>query len=151
MNYASEAFSAIIRPLTQRSNSRPSNEPSRNPPRRANSYSGYTQSSEPRPSDLEEDGFLVVGETQSERTTIRAQDFQGNIDQPPEYNQAQVSSCASYAFNLSYLYCEILFLNQQSEAFMCSVLLSLFVISHIHKKEGIFKPVCQSANQSQIL
>ena len=85
MNYASEAFSALIRPITRRSNSRYSiTESSRQ------GETTCTQRAPRQAGDLEEDGFLVVGETSSERTTVYTHSFTGNLDSPPQYNHLQV-------------------------------------------------------------
>ncbi|KAK6166617.1 hypothetical protein SNE40_023267 [Patella caerulea] len=41
--------------------------------------------------DTEEDGFLVVGETRSERTTIVGNEFNSaTVDAPPSYNQSVI-------------------------------------------------------------
>lgn len=49
------------------------------------SQTGVTNQQTAGASDREEDGFLVVAETESERTTVYASDFTG--DTPPDYNQ----------------------------------------------------------------
>lgn len=49
------------------------------------SQSGVTSQQSAGSSDREEDGFLVVAETESERTTVYASGFTGNT--PPDYNQ----------------------------------------------------------------
>lgn len=36
-------------------------------------------------SDLEEDGFLVVGQSRNEQTTIKTIEFDQKIDRPPSY------------------------------------------------------------------
>ena len=38
--------------------------------------------------EREEDGFMIVAETESERTTVYASDYRGDL--PPIYNQVQV-------------------------------------------------------------
>ena len=38
--------------------------------------------------EREEDGFMIVAETESERTTVYASDYRGDL--PPNYNQVQV-------------------------------------------------------------
>lgn len=49
------------------------------------SQNGMTNQQTAGAPDREEDGFLVVAETESERTTVYASDFTG--DTPPDYNQ----------------------------------------------------------------
>lgn len=49
------------------------------------SQTGVTNQQTAGASDREEDGFLMVAETESERTTVYASDFTG--DTPPDYNQ----------------------------------------------------------------
>ncbi|XP_021375207.1 uncharacterized protein LOC110464350 [Mizuhopecten yessoensis] len=85
MNQAQEMFSSLIRPLTNRINNA-GRRVTNNPPER-----GQTQ-------DNEEDGFLVVGQSRSERTTVRNCDFTGNINSPPDYHsliQNQVTTDSS--------------------------------------------------------
>lgn len=43
------------------------------------------QRSNTQPNDKEEDGFLVVGQTRSEKTTIITSEFQSDQDAPPDY------------------------------------------------------------------
>lgn len=70
MNIASDVYHAVIRPFqSQQSRSGVTNQ----------------QSGE---LEREEDGFLLVAETESEKTTVYASNFTG--DSPPDYNQAQV-------------------------------------------------------------
>lgn len=51
------------------------------------SQTGMTNQQTAEAPDREEDGFLVVAETESERTTVYASDF--TRDTPPDYNQVQ--------------------------------------------------------------
>ncbi|XP_033762089.1 uncharacterized protein LOC117343726 isoform X2 [Pecten maximus] len=72
MNHAQEMFSALIKPFTGRSNNAGRRE-TINPPER-----GLTQ-------DSEQDGFLVVGQSRSERTTN--QNIADVSDNLPSYTQ----------------------------------------------------------------
>ncbi|XP_061174060.1 uncharacterized protein LOC133183118 [Saccostrea echinata] len=75
MNFASDVFQAVIRPFqSQQSRSGMTNQ----------------QSGE---SEREEDGFLLVAETESERTTVYTSNFTG--DSPPDYNQTQIKDTQS--------------------------------------------------------
>lgn len=51
------------------------------------SQNGMTNQQTAGAPDREEDGFLVVAETESERTTVYASDFTG--DTPPDYTQVE--------------------------------------------------------------
>ncbi|XP_033762087.1 uncharacterized protein LOC117343726 isoform X1 [Pecten maximus] len=88
MNHAQEMFSALIKPFTGRSNNAGRRE-TINPPER-----GLTQ-------DSEQDGFLVVGQSRSERTTVRTCDFIGNVNSPPDYQSVtQNQNIADVSDNL---------------------------------------------------
>ncbi|XP_048737128.1 uncharacterized protein LOC125652172 [Ostrea edulis] len=81
MNIASDVYHAVIRPFqSQQSRSGVTNQ----------------QSGE---LEREEDGFLLVAETESEKTTLYASNFTG--DSPPDYNQAQMQQTQSQP--LSYM------------------------------------------------
>ncbi|XP_063416635.1 uncharacterized protein LOC134698888 [Mytilus trossulus] len=54
-----------------------------------------------RNSDQEEDGFLVVGQTKSEKTTIVASEFNSNIDRPPNYMEVDNQALPDYSAALS--------------------------------------------------
>ncbi|XP_069110622.1 uncharacterized protein [Argopecten irradians] len=88
MNHAQEMFSALFKPFTGRSNNSGRRE-TVNPPER-----GQTQ-------DNVQDGFLVVGQSRSERTTVRACDFTDNVNSPPDYHSvAQNQDIADDSNNL---------------------------------------------------
>ena len=54
----------------------------------SDSNSQHSATSERRDSDREEDGFLLVGETVSERTSVQgSQEY--TVDQPPAYSQVK--------------------------------------------------------------
>lgn len=79
MNLAHEMFSALTRPL---------NRFSSNEGRHDNSNSSESRQTR----DSEEDGFLLVGQSRSERTTVRACDFSANINSPPDYQSVTQNS-----------------------------------------------------------
>lgn len=75
MNFAADVFNAVTRPFqSQQSRSGSTNQQSEEVER-------------------EEDGFLLVAETESERTTVYASNFTG--DSPPDYNQTQIKDTQS--------------------------------------------------------
>ncbi|XP_071152065.1 uncharacterized protein [Mytilus edulis] len=65
----------------------------------------FMQREEQRPlsrnSDQEEDGFLVVGQTKSEKTTIVSSEFNSNIDRPPNYMEVDNQALPDYSSALS--------------------------------------------------
>ena len=70
MNHAQDVFSALIRPFKRTSSAISVDDNAR------------------RPGDEIEDGFLVVGETRSDRTTIRTTEFDSqHVDAPPSYDK----------------------------------------------------------------
>ncbi|KAL4222379.1 hypothetical protein ACF0H5_018418 [Mactra antiquata] len=64
--------------------------------------SGYYSGQSHNRNDHEDDGFLLVGNTASERTTTEARNFNSDvIDAPPNYNQVSQSYLPSYHDYLS--------------------------------------------------